>query len=279
MPEDQLLAAARVESADQCATEPAPDPNADLGREKLRLEIRDLKKSSWTQPGTIIPLLATVITLGLSWVFGVFDVRRDRIQVESDRLEVRRQQLAEQVNSLDGNRRSLQAQIDGLSAELKDKQGQLAQREQQISEMRDVLSMPLLQIDTFVQEPDDVSIDLHNTGKGTAVIQQLREYVSGIRMERGPRGRAGTNVAQALGLGPEVMWDWYTGNVTAGESKKIWWIEPGDAKDERNVEEFQKALPKMGLEVCYCSLLSDQKGAPRCYWATLNRPTPPDKCS
>ena len=50
------------------------DPKQLLELEKLELEIVDLRRSAWLKPAVMIPIDATLVTLGLSWALGVFEV-------------------------------------------------------------------------------------------------------------------------------------------------------------------------------------------------------------
>ena len=70
------------------ATKPetSPDPKQLLEVEKLKLEISDLKRSAWLEPAVMIPIVATLVTLGLSWALGVFDVERKRIEISATEL-------------------------------------------------------------------------------------------------------------------------------------------------------------------------------------------------
>jgi len=248
-----------------------PNEREELEREKLRLEIRNLNRSTWFQPGTVIPLVATLVTLGLSWVYGVFDVRRDRIQVESDRLEVRRLQLTEQVSGLNSNRDALQKRIEDLNKIVEDKERHIGDEGRELSHVKNVLAKPILQIDSAIDEPDNVAIALHNTGQGTADVQVMRAFVSGNRIQQGTPPKTGEPIVEALNLNDSVYWDWYMGKVAAKQSIPLWYIKPKDASPE-NVRAFKNAIPKLGIEVCYCSLLDSENSAKQCYWATFNRP-------
>jgi hypothetical protein len=50
----------------------------------------------------MIPIVATLVTLGLSWALGVFDVERKRIEVSANLLEIRRAKLTGDVAKRDG---------------------------------------------------------------------------------------------------------------------------------------------------------------------------------
>lgn len=99
-----------------------------LTEEKLRLDIRELSRSPWLRPGTIIPLLATIGTILFAQAQGVFNIAQQKLeltntklQIDSTRLEIgnvklteQRQSLDRDIKQLDSDKRELQSTIDGL---------------------------------------------------------------------------------------------------------------------------------------------------------------------
>jgi hypothetical protein len=88
-------------------SEPSNDSKELLELEKLKLEIVDLKRSAWLKPAVMIPTVATLVTLGLSWALGVFDVERKRIEVSAAQLAIRREKLTEDVAKLEIDQKNL----------------------------------------------------------------------------------------------------------------------------------------------------------------------------
>ncbi|MBL0917101.1 MAG: hypothetical protein IBJ14_00215 [Hydrogenophaga sp.] len=90
---------------------------SDLRVQKTQLEIKGLRRKPWLQPGTIIPILATVGTIGLAWQQGVFDVQRKLLEIEGKEIVVRNRDLAEQEKALAASLEVLNADRSKLAQE------------------------------------------------------------------------------------------------------------------------------------------------------------------
>jgi hypothetical protein len=64
-----------------------------LESEKLRLEIATLRRAWWQSPTLAATLVASLVTICLSWAAGLFDLRRDQITLETNRARFERDQL------------------------------------------------------------------------------------------------------------------------------------------------------------------------------------------
>ena len=68
--------------------------------EKLNLEIKDLKRTSWAKPGVMIPIVATLGTIAFAQYQGVFDVKQMRLDLRKDELIAQNRDLTEQQKQL-----------------------------------------------------------------------------------------------------------------------------------------------------------------------------------
>jgi outer membrane murein-binding lipoprotein Lpp len=93
------------------------DSKEDLEREKLRLEIAELRRSTWRKPSVIVPITATLVTLALSQYLGVFDVERKRVELSSREAEMKRQELGEDLDKLEKEKRTLVTEKTALQGE------------------------------------------------------------------------------------------------------------------------------------------------------------------
>jgi hypothetical protein len=128
----------------------------DLEMLKLRLEIADLSRSPWIKPSVLIPIVATLVTLGISQWLGVFDVERKRVEVAGKEAELQRNAVTKEVDALqarktevDGKLTQVEArkreadeeiiQLDqrkgGLALEVAQLQGQVVLRQNEISRL------------------------------------------------------------------------------------------------------------------------------------------------
>ncbi len=131
---------------------------------------------------------------------------------------------------------------------------------------------PYLQIDSTVNEPKKLNIELYNSGKVDIRVNTIRAYVAGKYVRQGERGSTGLPILEALHVrDSRIFWNWYTGSLSPGQHQPIWWVEPEDATGEA-VERFKSLIANLGLEVCYC--------VPRgqCRWVGFNRPAPTGSC-
>ncbi|BDT66115.1 hypothetical protein os1_02680 [Comamonadaceae bacterium OS-1] len=93
--------------------------NQDLEAQKLRLEIANLQRSPWLQPGVAIPLAATLATLALSLYLGVFEVERKRIEVSNREAQLAKAELAKDIEGLSRGKAELEGEKLKLSEERK----------------------------------------------------------------------------------------------------------------------------------------------------------------
>ena len=78
--------------------------------EKQQLELADLRRSAWTKPGTMIPILATLATLAFAQYQGVFETASKKLKNESDAIEIQNREVKLQ-------RAALEAQVLKLQEE------------------------------------------------------------------------------------------------------------------------------------------------------------------
>lgn len=134
-------------------------------------------------------------------------------------------------------------------------------------------SKPTLVVDTIVDEPTKVALEIRNTGRGVAHVHAMRTFVSGNYIPDGGNPDHGIPVVKALGLHSDIHWR-YPGDqgyeIPPGGVTAIWWVN--DMSD-RTVEDFKSLIRGLALEVCYCS---DQG---ECQWMGFRRTAPEGNCN
>src|SRR5262249_28453726 len=151
--------------------------------EKLKLEVADLRRSSWLKPAVMIPIVGTLVTLGLSWSLGVFDVERKRVEVSASLLEIRREKLQQDVAKLEHDQKDLETSKAGLRRDIAGLQSQLnttranyQRLESQLNYTKTVLSRAALNIFYYLA-PDYSALKLENHGRSTATIRTMQVFV------------------------------------------------------------------------------------------------------
>jgi hypothetical protein len=240
-------------------TESPPDPKQLLEFEKLKLEIADLRRSAWFKPAVMIPIVATLVTLGISWGLGVFDVERKRIEVSATELEIRRERLTDDVAKLEKDQQSLEQAKTGLRTQISDLQKQL-------DYTKNVLSVPSLNIDSY-SAFDGARLWLKNVGKGTAKVKVIRLFVDNNPVSTGST-REWIPALDRLGINaPWIHWIWPQDDYISSGSTHILLEVPKEDFSYREADEFGAAMEHLGVEVCYCSDLNV------CKWTTYHRPS------
>lgn len=240
-----------------------PDPSSEakqsLELEKLRLEISDLKRSAWFQPSVMIPIVATLVTLGLSWGLGVFDVERKRIEISATELQIRRENLKQDVAKLENDRKDLEQAKASLS-------NQVSELQKQLDYTRNVLSVPSLNIHSY-SAFDGAELWFSNEGKGTARIQLVRLYVDNkpVPIEGGHEWIP--TLAELEINAPWIHWVWPQDDYITPGPKHILLEVPKKDFSIGEASRFGAAMKRLGVELCYCSELSV------CKWTTYHRPT------
>lgn len=91
---------------------------------KLKAEISAISRSPWISPALLIPLAATLITLGYSQWVGIFDLKRDQYKLENEKvlfantqLAVAKEKLRIDIDKLSNDRSSLEGERAGLIQE------------------------------------------------------------------------------------------------------------------------------------------------------------------
>jgi uncharacterized protein YjbI with pentapeptide repeats len=107
----------------------------DPAREKLLLEVRELRRSPWTRPVVLVPLFVTVVTVGLSQYLGVFDVERKRIELIGASAELRNREAQLQYREIQMARAQSQREVEDLEA----RRAALRGEGQQLTKDRDQL--------------------------------------------------------------------------------------------------------------------------------------------
>lgn len=135
-----------------------------LAQRKLELDIRELTRSPWLRPGTIIPLAATVGTILFAQFQGVFDVAQRRLelsnlklQIDSSNLTAVNEQLRQKREAIDhdilklaADRGKLQETLKGLQ---KDKLA-LETKVQDTTRQLDTMALRLTQVQTQAKTAD-----------------------------------------------------------------------------------------------------------------------------
>jgi hypothetical protein len=273
------------------------DIKGDLEREKLLLEIAELRRSPWSKPSIIVPICAALITLGLSQYLGVFDVERKRVELSSKEAEMRRQELREELAKLEGEKvdllhekKVLEERREGLGRDVgrletevqklkmdtkvlrvaeQRAHSEAEKARRQLEHTRNVLARPDINFTTEVLIWEQKAmISMTNRGQGPAIVRTIRLYVDGRRMPEGPEDQPFDPTLSALGLAESwIRWYWTSRTLAPGEMTPVLMIEPGQFTKERAVKFETTTDQHFGMEVCYCSVLGD------CYWATHQRPS------
>lgn len=260
-----------------------PDPSEskeDLDRLKLHLEVADLRRSPWAKPSVVVPILAALLTLGLSQYLGVFDVERKRVELQMREAELRRSKLQDELALLEAKTRELEKEKEdlarrraGLGSEVAKLEGNVRTlraeadaARHELNRARTVLARPNLTIESFVLVGERrVAVSVINKGLGVAEVRRFHPYVDGRRLPPGPSTESFGPTLDALGINETwVRWHW-PASIKASEQSDLLMVEPGQF-DAGRAETFRKAIVRLGLEVCYCSVFGD------CYWAAFNRP-------
>jgi len=276
----------------------------ELKRQKLLLEMAELRRSQWWKPAVMAPIIAGLVTLFIAQRFGIFDVERKRIEVANQQSEMTKSRLEEEVKglkeakvALQAERQTLEERKHGLGLQVGNLEGQLvllqtssnhlkqqafyAERRAQSAQRRlreteEVLAMPHVEIDdSIVPDERRANISLVNRGAGPARIRYLRTYVDNKLIPEGtPQGPL-LPLLRELGISePWLRSLWDVGDtLLPGGSDALLLIEP-TRFDPVAEKRFREAAHRLGLEVCYCSPLG------RCAWATFHRPaTVPGTCN
>jgi pimeloyl-ACP methyl ester carboxylesterase len=131
---------------------------------------------------------------------------------------------------------------------------------------------PTLVVDTTVDEPRKVAIEIRNTGRGVAHVHTMRTFVSGHYVQDGGNPDHGIPVLRELGTHSDIHWR-YPGDqgyeIPPKGVTAIWWL---DDMSEKSVEDFKSLIRGLALEVCYCS---DQG---ECQWTVFKRKVPDGNC-
>jgi hypothetical protein len=260
-------------------SEPALSRKQDLEIEKLNLEIAELRRSAWFKPAVMIPILATLVTIGISWRLGVFDVERKRLENSAKELEMHRERLQTEVDQLqkdrqdlEGTKAGLRKQIGDLDKQLKLTRGNYQKTLKQLSYTQNILSKPVFNL-SYYSAFDHAHLKLLNEGKGTGRIQIFRVYVDGKWIPAGSFKHEWSPALSALGIDHTwIRWYW-PGDDALNSGSSLSLIEiPDEDLSPSKVEMLDKAHERLGLEICYCSNIG------QCEWATLNRPAIKGSC-
>jgi hypothetical protein len=255
----QPITSESAESKKAPNTEIPPDPKQALEAEKLKLEIAELKRSAWVKPAVMIPIVATLVTLGISWGLGVFDVERKRIEVSATELQIRRERLTDDVAKLEKDQQNLEQAKTGLRTQISDLQKQL-------DYTKNVLSVPSLNVSSY-SAFDGARLWLNNTGKGTAKIKVIRLFVDNNSVPTGS-SHEWIPALDRLGINaPWIHWVWPKDDYISSGSTHILLEVPKDDFSYREADQFGEAMKHLGLEMCYCSDLNI------CKWTTYHRPS------
>lgn len=275
-------------------TSPKDTPSTQLQQEKLSLEINELRRSAWTKPTVVLPVLAAVGTLALSQYLGVFEVERKRIELSYKESVLAKQEVEMQIRllsnekaQLEKDKRDLTAARDSISTQvrsLNDEVDRLRQSEAKAAnlamsatlrakEVEQRLSVPKLSIGwNFDHSTSTAEVRLVNRGLGPAQIQSSQYFVDGVII---PMGAIGSNLARAIDvLDLDERWvrtEERKSAVTPSEVVKLVQVIPDEFTETRS-RQLQTALQHFGVEVCYCSNFG------KCDWAVFQRPVPKRKC-
>jgi hypothetical protein len=251
--------APQIAVSDATNPEASTDPKQSLELEKLKLEISDLKRSAWLKPPVMIPIVATLVTLGLSWALGVFDVERKRIEVAATELQIRREKLTEDVGKLEKDQQTLEEAKAGLLTQISD-------LKKKLDYTTNVLSVPSLNIHSY-SAFDGAKLWLSNEGRGTAKVQVIRVFVDNKRV---PIGNTNEWIPTLGGLGINaawIHWVWPQDDYITSGSTPILLEIPKEDFSLWEAGKFGEAMKHLGMEICYCSDLN------ACKWTIFHRPS------
>lgn len=135
-----------------------------LAQRKLELDIRELTRSPWLRPGTIIPLAATVGTILFAQFQGVFDVAQRRLelsnlklQIDSSNLTAVNEQLRQKREAIDHDILKLAADREKLQETLKGLQKDKLALETKVHDTTrqlDTMALRLTQVQTQAKTAD-----------------------------------------------------------------------------------------------------------------------------
>jgi hypothetical protein len=274
----------------------------ELEVQKLRVEIAGLSRSPFLSPAVIIPAVAALVTLGITAATGVFDTKRATIQNQIDLLEIKKSHSQDDVAKV-------QADLAQKTNEFAIVQGKLAQTTQELDSAvkknsdamaenetlrgqrvdlqravdkakadlditRKTLGSPLLQADANLDYNKSLALTIRNVGLGAAVIRMQRVFVDNDLVPIGHFMSEGSPLLERLSINDSVHgWGRFNpdASLNTGDSQRFLFRDaPATLRDE---QQFAAILRRVGVEICYCSLMSDS-----CKWVVFNRSTPPDQC-
>ena len=228
---------------------PAPALSATdaLEQEKLRLEILSLRKRWWQSPALASTLVASLVTIGLSWAGGLFDLRRDQIALETNRAKFERDQVNADIKvqetlkkSLEKDRASLELERTALNRDISALQrsaqeatdaalkanAALAEAQTRVANTNQALkaangrldvvqrqlkavSAPNLEVNRILRADDEAYIAFHNRGPGPAIIRRIHYIVDDEEIpESSQAGARLRPVLEAMGINDESMY-WF----------------------------------------------------------------------
>jgi hypothetical protein len=274
-------------------------PEQNLQDIKLALEIAELRRSPWLKPSVVVPIIAALLTLGLSQYLGVFDVERKRNENATKEAELRRTMATQELARLAIEKQELVAEKEGLAtlkaglgrdvatlqrrvlelngeattlrSRTKTTEVALANAERKLKHTTRVLARPVVNLSRTVLPSQELA-DLYmiNRGQGTAYIRVLKTFVDDVLMEEGQLAsdRYGPTL-DALGINYEwLRWHWPETGLPKDKQVSLFAIEARHFSKER-ADLFAAAMDRLGVEICYCSEFGD------CYWAAFNRAARP----
>ena len=216
----------------------------DLQVSKLKEEIRHLRLPLWKRPGFTVPLATGLIGLLLAWVNGVFDIKRDRLQLERDQLRFETKQLETLKNELAHQTQELKAAQMRAEANYKEVAAAFNAR-------------PILELDRIsIPETKEARFEVTNTGSGLAKLLPFRAYLpSGEEVILSSR-ESWLHLLNSLAMN-ETWVTWFaiyeTRSLAPGNSQFVVRVEPGLYSPQR-AEALLTVFESVPFSFCYCAI-------------------------
>lgn len=120
----------------------SPDEKQDLELAKLRLEIASLRRKWWQSPALGSAILVGLISLGVSWYAGLFDLARKQIEFETNRSKFEKDRAEVELAKV-------QAERDQTKADIREQtriRDEIKVESRRLNEKKDAASIALARI-------------------------------------------------------------------------------------------------------------------------------------
>lgn len=259
--------------------QPVDLQKVELEKAKIRLEIAELQRSPWTKPSVMIPIMATIVTLAVSQALGVFDVARQKLELQAreaadnlERLKSQTTELKAAAAVLEDRKRQLTIDVDAKNAEVAKASGEVARARREAAaaeaaatdatrQLRAVKSELVMTKTTLGAPRLDFEMihtttapaarfTILNTGHGVATVRSAQWYVDDKPVD------GGMGLKASLGLNDDDFRHTRLrppAEIATGERIDLLLLEPTRATPEL-VEAFESAMSRARFTATYCSL-------------------------